>query len=99
MAELLITTVTEILTVPEIETLVLEIGIQGPPGPADDKHIQHDQDLASATWHIQHEMLKFPSVSVFDSTGEMVEGHVVHVSNKALRIEFSEAITGSAYLN
>lgn len=81
-------------------------GPQGPTGPTGpqgpigtDLHYAHDQMVASATWNITHNLGKFPSVQIFDSSGAEVEGIVSQISTNALSVSFSAAFSGTAYLN
>lgn len=64
-----------------------------------DKHFTYTQEAASATWVIQHNLNKFPSVTVIDSASNTVLGNVVYDNNNQLTITFSGAFSGVAYLN
>lgn len=84
--------------------LISELSIgQGPAGPpgslGSDSNYVHDQMVPSALWVIQHNLGKFPSVTVFDSSGAEVEGFTAHTNAFRLTIEFSAAFSGIAYLN
>jgi hypothetical protein len=57
------------------------------------------QTVASAAWVVVHNLGKFPSVSVVDSSGHLVLGDVQHNSANSLTIYFSAAFAGTAYLN
>lgn len=59
----------------------------------------HDQQVASATWVIPHNMGKFPSVTIVDTANDEVEGEVRHNSINQLTITFTAAVAGKAYLN
>lgn len=59
----------------------------------------YDQQSASATWVVVHNMGKFPSVTIVDTANDEVEGEVKHNSNNQLTITFSAAVSGKAYLN
>lgn len=59
----------------------------------------HNQISASTTWTITHNLHFNPNVTVFDSSGAMVEGHVSHTSVDALTVTFSAAISGQAVLS
>lgn len=59
----------------------------------------HDQQTASATWTITHNMGKNPSVTIVDTANDEVEGYVKHNSNNQITITFSAAVSGKAYLN
>lgn len=73
-------------------------GIQGLPGTAD-LNYAHDQMTASDVWTIDHNLGKYPSVTVLDSSGAVCEGHVEYISALQLSITFSSAFAGMAYLN
>lgn len=59
----------------------------------------HDQQSASATWTITHNMGKNPSVTIVDTANDEVEGSVKHNSINQITITFSAAVSGKAYLN
>lgn len=75
------------------------VGPTGLTGPSGDLSFQYAQGPASATWMVTHNLGKFPSVTVVDSAGEEVEGDVQYLDNNSLRLVFSAAFTGNAYLN
>lgn len=64
-----------------------------------DKFYAHDQMTASALWTVNHNLNKYPSVSVTDSAGNVVEGDIAFVSGNQLTIVFSSAFAGKAYCN
>lgn len=59
----------------------------------------YDQQVASATWVITHNMGKYPSVTIVDTAGDEVEGEVKYNSLNQVTITFSAPVTGKAYLN
>ena len=59
----------------------------------------HNQINASAEWIIQHNLNKYPSVTVVDSAGNMVIGDVIYNSENQITITFQSAFSGKAYLN
>jgi len=64
----------------------------------------HNQSSTSDTWVINHNLNRFPSVTVVDSANTIVQGTVVYNSNKQLTITFFAgtnplAFQGKAYLN
>lgn len=59
----------------------------------------HTQGSASATWTVSHNLGFYPSVTVFLSTGDVVEGSLTHTDINTVSIAFSTAITGTAYLS
>lgn len=59
----------------------------------------HNQSVASATWTVNHNLNKFPSVTIVDTANDEVEGEVTHISNTQLTIKFSAALSGKAFIN
>ena len=64
----------------------------------------HNQSSTSNTWVVNHNLHRFPSVTVVDSADTIVQGTVVYNSNKQLTITFFSggsalAFQGKAYLN
>lgn len=64
-----------------------------------DQTYVHDQMTASDTWTINHNMGKYPSVSVVDSAGTVCEGAVTYIDNNTVVCHFNGAFSGFAYLN
>ena len=69
-----------------------------------DVHYVHDQQSASTTWTIAHNLGKFPSVSLkfstgaeFNNTGAL--GGVTYTDSNNLTINLAAAESGVAYLN
>lgn len=58
-----------------------------------------NQSSASSTWNITHTMEKFPSVTVVDSSNNVVVGEIVYNSNTSITLTFASAFSGKAYLN
>ena len=57
------------------------------------------QNLPSDTWAVVHTLNKFPSVSVVDTSGNVVVGDIRYIDNFNLIITFSAPFAGKAYLN
>ena len=64
-----------------------------------DKNYVHDQGTASNVWTINHNLGKYPSITVFDSAGTQVEGEVVFTDLNNLTITFNGGFSGTATLN
>lgn len=66
---------------------------------------EHDQTYifkqmtALDTWVIQHNLDRYPSVSVVDSAGTQVYGEIIYENRNKIVIKFTAAFTGAAYLN
>lgn len=75
-------------------------GDQGDPGTGGDLSYEHDQGVASAVWTITHNLGKVPSVTVIDSAGDEIEGHVNYPDPLTqVVLTFSAPFSGKAYLN
>ena len=59
----------------------------------------HTQSVASATWSITHNLDTRPSVTIVDSSEEVVYAEVEYTSDNAVTITFSSAQSGKAYFN
>jgi hypothetical protein len=59
----------------------------------------HDQQVASTTWDIIHNMNKYPSINIVDSSNDIIMGDVKYNSLNQLTITFTANISGKAYLN
>ena len=73
---------------------------------AGDKNILHTQSSASNSWTVNHNMGKYPSVSIVEcdpsaneTDGDLVIGEVTYNSINQLTIKFAAAISGVAYIN
>lgn len=66
---------------------------------ASDKTFVFEQGVSASQWDIQHNMGKFPSVSVVDTANEVYWGNVTYIDSNNLKINFSASFSGKAYLN
>ena len=57
------------------------------------------QNVASTIWPVQHNLNKFPQIITLDSSGNVVIGDVAYVDSNNIRVQFSSAIGGTAYLS
>ena len=57
------------------------------------------QGTPATTWNIQHNLGKFPSVSVINNNNIVIISEVTYVDNNNVQINFSAGFTGKAYLN
>lgn len=69
------------------------------PTIVNDKNYIHNQVVASGTWQIQHNLDKFPSVSIVDSGNNLVVGEVKYIDSNNVIITFTSVFSGKAYLN
>jgi hypothetical protein len=64
-----------------------------------DATYEHAQMSASAIWTINHNLGKYPSVTVVDSGGSEVDGFVNHISRTQAVVTFSLPFSGTAFCN
>jgi len=57
------------------------------------------QGAAAAQWSIQHNLGKFPSVSVINNNNVIINGEVKYIDNNNIQLNFSAGFSGKAYLN
>lgn len=59
----------------------------------------HTQVAANISWTIIHNLGKWPSVTIVDDGNNLVYGDVQYISNNELKVSFTGAFSGKAYLN
>jgi hypothetical protein len=64
-----------------------------------DNHYVHNQNNAATTWTVNHNLGKYPSVSITLSTGAQGIGAVQYNNINSLTITLAAAESGYAYLN
>ena len=64
-----------------------------------DKFYPYEQMAPATTWSINHNLGKFPSVTVVDSAGTVVGGDVTYNDANNVTLTFTAAFSGKAYLN
>ena len=60
---------------------------------------QFTQGAPATTWNIQHNLGKFPSITVIDTSNTVVNGEYTYTDNNNVVLNFSAAFAGKAYLN
>ena len=68
------------------------------PGTGD-LNFTYVQGVASTTWNIQHNLGKFPSITVIDTANTVVTGEYTYDDINNVTLTFSAAFAGTAYLN
>lgn len=64
-----------------------------------DTNYVHDQQTASASWVIIHNLGKFASIHIVDTAGDEVIGDVTYNTINQITVTFSSAVSGKAYIN
>lgn len=68
-------------------------------GLGEDKHFTFIQNVARNVWEIEHNLNKYPSVTIVDSAENVVIGDIIYIDENNVRLVFSSAFSGKAYLN
>ena len=74
-------------------------GPQGDPAPLTWQTFVYTQDTVADVWTIAHGMPYPPNITVVDSSGRVVEGDVLYVSDTEIQVTFSAPFAGVAYLS
>lgn len=64
-----------------------------------DKTFVYTQAVPSILWTIEHNLDKYPSVSVVNINNVTMYGQVTYIDENNLQIEFSAGFSGKAYMN
>ena len=64
-----------------------------------DKTFEFTQGQPATTWNIQHDLNKFPSVSVINNNNVVINGEVTYIDKNNVQLNFSAGFSGKAYLN
>jgi len=59
----------------------------------------HNQLIPSNSWTIPHNLGKFPSITVVDSSNSTIIGDAIYIDNNNITLNFSSPFSGKAYLN
>lgn len=95
----------QVVTLQNTATITVSTpGMQGPPGPAgagggSDAYFHFHQATPAAAWVIDHNLNKYPAVTVVDSAGTRGLCSISYQSPDSLTLTFSGAFAGDAYLD
>jgi hypothetical protein len=64
-----------------------------------DKSYTHYQGVPEAVWNVSHNLNKYPSVTIIDTSGNEMEGEIEYTDNNNLVLTFSAPFSGVAFLN
>lgn len=92
---------TGVIVRPRAKIGILAHAKQGVPGRngTGDKTYLHDQMVAASTWTINHNLAKYPCITVVDSGGSQIEGDVNFTDPNQAIIIFTAAFAGRAFCN
>jgi hypothetical protein len=83
----------------KVYQVVIQRGVHVNNIIADDTTYAHSQPVAATTWVINHNLNKYPSVTVIDSAGEFHITNITYINANTLHLIFAAAIGGTAYIN
>lgn len=75
------------------------VAAEGGQGGGGDKNYVHVQGTSAKIWSVQHNLGKYPSVTIVDYDGNEVIGSVKHNSVNDLTITFNVLVDGKAFCN
>jgi len=64
-----------------------------------DKNYVHTQSVPSLTWSVTHNLNKYPSVTIYNSSNEEIEGMIIHTNINQTVIIFNAEFSGHAVFN
>lgn len=68
-------------------------------GGGTQSYYTHDQAVAASTWNVSHNLGKYCSVTVVDSSNSVVTGEITYVDENNVTLTFASAFAGKAYCN
>lgn len=81
------------------QVLTYNSGLWENQASSGDKNYSYVQTAPASVWSVTHSLNKYPSVSVFDSSGNEVEGDVAYSNLNQVVLTFSSAFAGTATFN
>lgn len=82
----------------QIIQTVTSSGINIGSGSSDANYV-HVQTTPVTTWYVEHNLNKYPSVTIIDSAGSLVVGEVSYIDTNSLLITLTAAMSGKASVN
>lgn len=64
-----------------------------------DLNYTHFQDVPNDTWVVTHNLGKYPSVTIIDSAGDLVQTDIIYLDENTIKLEFNGAFAGKAFIN
>lgn len=64
-----------------------------------DAHYIHDQYAPADIWEITHNLEKFPTIQIVDSSNKVIEGHIEHENENKSIAMFNGKFSGKAICN
>lgn len=74
-------------------------GAPGPAGQGIAVTYTHTQVQTAGEWLINHQLGRYPSVTIVDSAGTVVLGSIDYIDANTIRVSFNFPFSGKAHLN
>ena len=59
----------------------------------------HAQSTPSSSWLVQHNLKRYPAVTVTDSAGNVVRGQIKYIDDMSVRMSFTKPFSGLAHFS
>ncbi len=66
---------------------------------ASDAHFVFSQEVVSRVWEVEHNLNKYPSVTIVDAGGNILYTEVEYIDKNNLEVRFEASTSGKAYMN
>lgn len=86
------------ITESQVVGLIADLANKAPLSMADKNYV-FNQASATATWNINHNLNKYPSIHVVDSAQTVVVGDVKYIDLNNITVTFASGFAGQAFLN
>jgi hypothetical protein len=77
----------------------INVSVGGVIGGGNDAHFVFSQEVVSTTWEIEHNLNKYPAVTIVDAGDNVLYAEVEYIDKNNLEVRFEASTSGKAYLN
>tara|TARA_R110000796_G_C14246568_1_gene397980 strand:- start:62 stop:385 length:324 start_codon:yes stop_codon:yes gene_type:complete len=77
----------------------INVSVGGVIGGGDDANYVHSQEMVSDTWTVNHNLNKYPSVTIVDSGDNVLYTEIEYIDVNTLEVRFEASTSGKAYIN
>jgi hypothetical protein len=77
----------------------INVSVGGVIGGGDDAHFVFSQEVVNRVWEIEHNLNKYPSVTIVDAGGNILYTEVEYIDKNNLEVRFEASTSGKAYMN
>ena len=77
----------------------INVSVGGVIGGGDDAHFVFSQEVVSRVWEIEHNLNKYPSVTIVDAGGNILNTEVEYIDKNNLEVRFEASTSGKVYMN